>query len=45
MSKIAELHYNNKIFKLPVIEGSENESAIDISKLRTEANLITLDQV
>ena len=44
MSKIAELHYNNKIFKLPVIEGSENESAIDISKLRTEANLITLDQ-
>ena len=44
MSKIAELHYNNKIFKLPVIEGSENESAIDISKLRSEAGLITLDQ-
>ena len=44
MSKVAELHYNNKIFKLPIIEGSENESAIDISKLRNEAALITLDQ-
>ena len=29
MSKTAELHYNGKIFKLPIITGSENENALD----------------
>tara|TARA_B100000902_G_C27321287_1_gene924736 strand:+ start:2131 stop:3420 length:1290 start_codon:yes stop_codon:yes gene_type:complete len=43
-NKQAELHYNGKIYKLPVVEGTENESAIDISNLRKEAQLITLDK-
>ncbi len=43
-NKQAELHYNGKVYKLPVIEGTENESAIDISNLRKEAQLITLDK-
>jgi len=44
MSKTAELHYNGKIFKLPIVTGSENENALDISKLRGESGLITLDR-
>ena len=44
MSKTAELHYNGKIFKLPIITGSENENALDISKLRVQSGLITLDR-
>jgi len=43
MSNVAELHYDGKVYKLPVIEGTEQEKAIDISKLRTESGLITLD--
>ena len=42
--KKAELHYNGKIYDLPLIEGSENETAIDISNLRKEAGVITLDR-
>jgi citrate synthase len=44
MSKKAELHYNGKIYEIPVVTGTENESAIDISKLRSESGLITLDR-
>ena len=44
MSKNAELHYNGKIYALPLIEGSENETAIDISNLRKDAGIITLDR-
>jgi citrate synthase len=43
MSKFAELHVDGKIYQLPVIEGSENERGLDISKLRAESGLITLD--
>ena len=43
MKKKATLNINDKIFNLDVITGSENENALDISKLRLDANLITLD--
>lgn len=39
----AQLTYNGKVLELPVIEGTEKEKAIDISKLRDETGLITLD--
>ncbi|BDD09034.1 citrate synthase [Fulvitalea axinellae] len=43
MSKFAELTVEGKTYKLPIIEGTEHEKAIDISKLRAESGLITLD--
>ena len=43
MSDYAELNYNGKSYKLPIVEGTENEKAIDISKLRGESGLITID--
>lgn len=43
MSNFAELKINGKTYQLPVIEGSEGEVAIDISKLRAESGIITLD--
>jgi citrate synthase len=43
MDKFAELSYEGKSWKFPVITGTENESAIDIAKLRQETGLITFD--
>lgn len=43
MSDFAELHYGGQVYKLPVIEGTEKEKAIDISKLRADSGLITID--
>jgi citrate synthase len=43
MDKKVELNMNGKACKLPVVEGSEKEMAIDISALRTETGYITLD--
>ena len=43
MSKKVTLQYNNTEYNFDLLEGSENENAIDVSSLRTEANLITLD--
>ncbi|MGY6560011.1 MAG: citrate synthase [Nitritalea sp.] len=43
MSEIAKLSYGGKEFELPVTEGTENEKAIDIAKLRGASGLITLD--
>ena len=43
MSKKAELHYEGKVCELPVLEGTEYEKALDISKLRSQSGLITLD--
>ena len=43
MSTTATLHFNNQEIELPVITGTEQESAIDISKLRDQSGLITLD--
>ena len=34
MSEIAKIELDGKVYELPVIKGSENEKAIDISKLR-----------
>jgi citrate synthase len=43
MDKKVELNLNGKPCKLPVVEGSEKEMAIDISALRSETGYITLD--
>lgn len=43
MKEYAELKIEGKVYKLPVIIGSEGEKAIDITKLRNETNYITLD--
>ncbi|MEQ9187986.1 MAG: citrate synthase [Cryomorphaceae bacterium] len=43
MSDFAELHYNGQVIKLPVVVGTEDEKALDISKLRGQSGLITID--
>ncbi len=43
MSNTAEINVGGKAIELPVIEGSENEQAIDISKLRGQSGIITID--
>src|SRR5690554_5375742 len=43
MSETAKISFDGKEYELPVIEGSENEKAINIAKLRGESGLITLD--
>ena len=43
MEKTAKLVIDGNTFELPIIEGTEGERAIDISKLREETRLITLD--
>jgi citrate synthase len=37
------LTVDGKTFELPIVEGSEGERAIDISRLRQETGLVTLD--
>ncbi len=44
MSDFAEIIYDGKSIQLPVVEGSEGEKAIDISKLRGASGLITIDK-
>ena len=44
MSESASLNFEGKEVKLPIITGSENEKAIDISNIRSETGLITLDK-
>ncbi|KQS26610.1 citrate synthase [Dyadobacter sp. Leaf189] len=43
MSQIAELTLDGKKYEFPVIEGSEQEKAIDIAKLRDQTGYITID--
>ena len=43
MSETAELKFGDQSIELPVITGTENEKAIDISKLRATSGLITID--
>jgi citrate synthase len=43
MSEKAKLVLNDKTVECPIIEGSEGEKAIDISKLRAETGFITYD--
>ena len=44
MSKSAKLNINGSVYELPLVKGSEGEIAVDISKLRSESGLITLDK-
>jgi citrate synthase len=43
MSETAQIKLSEKTYDLPVITGTENEKAIDISKLRDLSGYITLD--
>ncbi|WP_183562730.1 citrate synthase [Mucilaginibacter sp. SP1R1] len=43
MAETAQLKIGDKTFDLPVIEGTEGEKAIDISKLRDLSGYVTLD--
>ena len=43
MSEKATLNYNGKSYELPVVEGSEGEHGLDISTLRKDSGLVTLD--
>jgi citrate synthase len=43
MSKTAKLELDGKVYELPVVTGTENEMAIDISNLRNLTGYITLD--
>lgn len=43
LDEAAKLSYQDKELSIPVLEGSEHERGIDISKLRAETGLITLD--
>ncbi len=43
MNPTAKLELEGKTYELPIIEGSEAEKAVDISKLRAQSGAITLD--
>jgi len=43
MTRNATLTFNGRTIDLPVVEGSEGELGLDISRLRSETGLITLD--
>ena len=43
MPESAKLQLNGTTYELPVVVGTENEHAVDISKLRAETGSITLD--
>lgn len=43
MSKFATIEIQGKSYSLPLITGSEQEVAVDISKLRADSGCITLD--
>ncbi len=43
MSDIAEIRVNGQVYELPLIKGTEDELAIDISSLRAQSGIITID--
>lgn len=43
MGEVAKIELDGKVYELPVITGTENEKAIDISKLRDLSGYVTLD--
>lgn len=43
MSQTATISYDGNSYECPVVEGSEGEKGIDISKLRAQSGLITID--
>ena len=44
MNKKVKISYQDETIELPIVIGSENEQAVDISKLRSQTGLITLDR-
>ncbi len=44
MNKKVEISFQDETIELPIVIGSENEQAVDISKLRSQTGLITLDR-
>jgi len=44
MSRTATITFNDQKLEMPVMEGSEGELAVDISRLRSATGLITFDQ-
>ena len=44
MDEIARIELDGKTIEIPIITGSENEKALDISKLRAQTGYITLDR-
>jgi len=44
MTEVAKLQLNGQQIELPIVVGSENEHAVDISKLRSQTGYITLDE-
>jgi citrate synthase len=43
MAELVKIIYRGKAYEFPVVRGSEGEEAVDISRLRAETGLITLD--
>ncbi len=43
MSDSVKLEFNDRIYELPLIQGTEGEMAVDISELRRQTGLITYD--
>lgn len=43
LTEYADLTIEGKVYKLPIVEGTEGEKAIDISNLRKQARVTTLD--
>lgn len=43
MGENVKLTYNNKTFEFPLVKGSQDEYGVDITKLRAQTGLITLD--
>ena len=39
----AKLSFEDKVYELPVLEGSEGERAVDVQKLRAQSGMITFD--
>ncbi len=44
MAESAKIIIDGKEFEFPIIEGTENEKAIDISSLRAKTGLVTIDE-
>jgi citrate synthase len=43
MTKTVSLSFDGKTYELPFVTGTENETAVDISRLRADVGIITLD--
>ncbi|MDB3887406.1 citrate synthase [bacterium] len=43
MAEVAKIEIDGKVYEFPIVTGSENEKAIDISKLRGASGYITID--